>query len=215
MVGPIPSYLTTQTTAQAAFTVPFGLLAYVNAGIATATAAGEFNTTVNCSLFSIVDVSNLRIYLDSLGYTVDFTPNATRSLNIGWGKFLDVPGTEVIVDQGTTPWQVAGTLDQGLPTTSANAWPVYFQTALTATITAIPVTTTPILLLVSNASRKSFIVQNTSMVPVFVTLDSTSSTGLYSVYLPSKGIYEDGGYCGPIAAVTTSGSTTVMVTEKE
>lgn len=111
MAGPIPTYLSTQTATQTAFTVPFGLLAFVNAAIATAVAAGEFNVTVDCSLFVTEDVSNLRIYLDSLGYHVDFAKNTNeKSLNIDWGRFLDVPGTEVVVDQGTTPWIVAGTV---------------------------------------------------------------------------------------------------------
>lgn len=111
MAGPIPTYLSTQTAAQTAFTVPFGLLAFVNAAIAAAVAAGEFNVTVDCSLFVTEDVSNLRIYLDSLGYHVDFAKNTNeKSLNIDWGRFLDVPGTEVVVDQGTTPWIVAGTV---------------------------------------------------------------------------------------------------------
>jgi len=111
MAGPVPSYLSTQTAAQAAFTVPFGLLSFVNAAIASATAAGEFNVTVDCSLFVTEDVSNLRIYLDSLGYSVEFAKNSNdKSLNIDWGRFLDIPGTEVVVDQGTTPWIVAGTV---------------------------------------------------------------------------------------------------------
>lgn len=133
------------------------------------------------------------------------------------------------VDQGiggASPWLITGTVnlasgsieigtvDQGTPAINANAWPVYIQKALTATITAIVVTTTPTLLLGSSLSRQSFIIQNTSTSPIFITLDSTSSTTLYSVYLPSRGIYEDGGYCGPITAVTASGSITVMVTEK-
>lgn len=111
MAGPVPTYLTTQTAAQTAFTVSFGLLAFVNSAIATATAAGEFNVTVDCSLFVTEDVSNLRIYLDSLGYNVEFAKNTSdKSLNIDWGRFLDIPGTEVIVDQGTSPWVVSGTV---------------------------------------------------------------------------------------------------------
>lgn len=111
MAGSIPTYLTTQLAAQTAFSVPFGLLSLVNGAITTATAAGEFNVTVDCSLFVTEDVSNLRIYLDSLGYRVDFAKNTNdKSLNIDWGRFLDIPGTEVVVDQGTTPWIVAGTV---------------------------------------------------------------------------------------------------------
>lgn len=111
MAGPVPSYLTTQTAAQTAFTVPFGLLSFVNSAISAATAAGEFNVTVDCSMFVTEDVSNLRIYLDSLGYNVEFAKDTNnKSLNIDWSRFLDIPGTEIVVDQGTTPWIVAGTV---------------------------------------------------------------------------------------------------------
>lgn len=123
MAGPIPTYLTTQQAAQTAFTVPFGLLAFVNSAIATATAAGEFNVTVDCSLFVTEDISNLRIYLDSLGYNVEFAKNTSdKSLNIDWGKFLDDATDATIVYQGTTPWIIAGTVDQGAP--GATPWPV-------------------------------------------------------------------------------------------
>jgi hypothetical protein len=102
MAGPVPPYLTTQTAAQTAFTVPFGLLALVNGAITTATAAGQFNTTVDCSLFSAVDVSNLRIYLDSLGYLVEFAENTgERGLLIDWGKPLDVDGLTPITGSVT------------------------------------------------------------------------------------------------------------------
>lgn len=133
MAGPVPTYLTTQQGAQTAFTVPFGLLTLVNSKIAAAIAAGEFNTTVDCSLFVTEDVSNLRIYLDSLGYDVDFAKNTNeKSLNIDWGRFRDTPGTAVTVFQGTVPWIVAGTVtaDQGAPGTTP--WPV------TGTITTSP-----------------------------------------------------------------------------
>lgn len=111
MAGPVPTYLSTQLAAQTAFTVSFGLLTLVNGAITAATAAGQFNVTVDCSLFTAEDVSNLRVYLDSLGYNVEFAKNTSnKSLNIDWGSFLDIPGTEVIVDQGTSPWIVAGTV---------------------------------------------------------------------------------------------------------
>lgn len=125
MAGPVPTYLTTQTAAQTAFTVPFGLLTFVNAAIATAVTAGEFNVTVDCSLFVTEDVSNLRIYLDSLGYNVNFAKDTNnKSLNIDWGRFLSE--TVVTVFQGTVPWIVSGTVtaDQGAPNTLANGWPV-------------------------------------------------------------------------------------------
>jgi hypothetical protein len=108
MAGPVPTYLSTQLAAQTAFNVPFGLLALVNGAITTATAAGEFNTTVDCSLFTAEDVSNLRIYLDSLGYLVEFAKSTSeKGLLIDWGKFLDIPGSSATVLQGTTPWIVA------------------------------------------------------------------------------------------------------------
>jgi hypothetical protein len=108
MAGPVPTYLATQLAAQSAFSVPFGLLALVNGAITTATAAGEFNTTVDCSLFTSEDVSNLRIYLDSLGYLVEFAKGGgEKSLLIDWAKFLDIPGTSTTVLQGTIPWIVA------------------------------------------------------------------------------------------------------------
>jgi hypothetical protein len=108
MAGPVPTYLATQTAAQTAFTVPFGLLAIVNGAIATATAAGQFNTTVDCSLFTAEDVSNVRIYLDSLGYLVEFAKGGgEKALLIDWGKPLDIDGGgSTTVSQGTIPWIV-------------------------------------------------------------------------------------------------------------
>jgi len=109
MAGPVPTYLATQLAAQTAFNVPFGLLALVNGAITTATAAGEFNTTVDCSLFTAEDVSNLRVYLDSLGYLVEFAKNSSeKALLIDWGRPLDIDGnTATVVTQGTVPWIVA------------------------------------------------------------------------------------------------------------
>ena len=111
MAGPVPTYLATQLAAQTAFNVPFGLLGLVNGAIVTATAAGEFNTTVDCSLFTAEDVSNLRIYLDSLGYKVEFAKSSSeKGLLIDWGAFLDIPGSSTTVIQGTSPWIVGGTV---------------------------------------------------------------------------------------------------------
>lgn len=138
MAGPVPTYLATQLAAQTAFTVPFGLLTLVNTAINTATAAGQFNTTVDCSLFTMPDIANLGNYLHSLGYSVD----ATRGLNgktigIDWGllstdqltagtvtvsnfpTIQPVSGTIAATQSG--PWTVSltsgsveiGTVDQG------------------------------------------------------------------------------------------------------
>lgn len=199
MAGPISTYITTQTAAQTAFTVPFGLLSLVNSAIAAATAAGEFNVTVDCSLFVTEDVSNLRIYLDSLGYKVDFAKNTNdKSLNIDWGKFLDDASDATTVYQGTTPWIVSGTVTLALSTT--------------ATTTAVTVTTSPTTLLTPNLSRKGFVIQTTTGV-VFVKFDTTVSTSLYGYELPRKAILEKDNYNGAVTAVVASGSTTVYVTE--
>lgn len=109
MAGPVQTYLQTQQAAQTAFNVSFGLLALVNGAIATATATGEFNTTVDCSLFTAEDVSNLRIYLDSLGYLVEFAKNSSeKALLIDWGRPLDIDGNSgTSVTQGTVPWIIA------------------------------------------------------------------------------------------------------------
>jgi hypothetical protein len=213
MAGPVATYLSTQLAAQTAFNVPFGLLSLVNSAINSATAAGEFNVTVDCSLFVTEDISNLRIYLDSLGYTVEFAKGTSeKSLAIDWGH--TVPGAEVLVDQGTTPWIVSGTVTalQGtIPwVVSGSFTPAFSTTAIT---TAITVTTSPVVLLASNPARKGFAVQNTTGV-VFIKLDSTVTTGLYSYELPRGGILEIENYTGPVAAITAAGSIVVMVTEK-
>lgn len=199
MAGPVPSYLTTQVAAQTAFNVPFGLLTLVNSAIAAATAAGEFNVTVDCSLFVTADVSNLRIYLDSLGYKVDFAKDTdNKSLNVDWGKFFDTPGTYVTALQGTIPWIVSGNVTIGVASTGAT--------------TAVTVTTASTLLLPANVNRKGFVVQ-VSNGTVFVRLGSTSSTALYGYELPRKAIFEKDNYTGDVAAVTALGSVTVYVTE--
>jgi|ERR1019366_5296293 hypothetical protein len=102
---------------------------------------------------------------------------------------------------GTQPWPVTGTFSFS-PSPST-----------TATVTAIVVTTSPTVLLSLNLLRKGFAIQNTSGI-IFVKLDTTVSTALYSYELPKKGILEIENYCGPVSAVTTSGTVTVMVTEK-
>lgn len=86
-------------------------------------------------------------------------------------------------------------------------------TSTTATVLAETVTTTPTLLLGTNLNRKGLAIQNTNQI-TFIKLDSTVSTALYSYELPKKGILEIENYCGPVTAVTASGSTIVMVTEK-
>lgn len=199
MAGPISTYITTQTAAQTAFTVPFGLLTLVNGAIATATAAGQFNVTVDCSLFVTEDISNLRIYLDSLGYVVNFAKNTNdKTLNIDWGKFLDDANDATTVYQGTTPWVVSGS--------------VTIPLATTATTTAVTVTTSPTPLLAANMSRKGFVVQTTASI-VFVKFDTTVSTSLYGYELPRKAILEKDNYNGAVTAVVASGTTTVYVTE--
>jgi hypothetical protein len=113
MAGPVATYSATQLAAQTAFTVSFGLLSMVNSAIAAATAEGEFNVTVDCSLFTAVDVSNLRIYLDSLGYAVEYAIGTSeKGLNIDWSRFVSSGGgTGTTVFQGTIPWIVSGTVD--------------------------------------------------------------------------------------------------------
>ena len=90
---------------------------------------------------------------------------------------------------------------------------VNIEKSTTATVVAETVDTTPILLLGTNLNRQGFAVQATNSI-VYVKLDVTCSTALYSYELPKKGILEIENYCGPVAAVTASGSTVVMVTEK-
>lgn len=109
MAGPISTYLATQLAAQAAFNVPFGLLTSVSSAIVAATVAGQFTVTVDCSLFVAEDVANLSIYLDSLGYQVEFAKNSgNKSLLIGWSQPVDIGGGSgsTTVTQGTVPWVV-------------------------------------------------------------------------------------------------------------
>jgi hypothetical protein len=144
MAGPVPTYLSTQTAAQTAFNVPFGLLALVNSAIATATADGKFNTTVDCSLFMAEDIANLAIYLRSLGYTGEFAKNSSeRALLITWDDPLDIDGnSSQSVTQGTTPWIV-----EESPSTDAN-------------VTTVVVTTSSTQLLGPNPNRKGIIIQS-------------------------------------------------------
>lgn len=91
--------------------------------------------------------------------------------------------------------------------------PLVIAPSTTATVIAETISTTPVVLLGTNLSRKGFAVQATDSV-VFVKLDTTVSTALYSYEVPRKGLLEIENYCGPVAAVTASGSTIAMVTEK-
>lgn len=200
MAGPVPTYLSTQNTTQTNFTVPFGLLAVVNAAISAATVAGEFNTTVDCSLFTAEDVSNLRIYLDSQGYTVEFAKNSNdKSLLIDWGRFLDIPGTEVIVDQGTTPWIVSGS--------------VTIAVAANGTITVVAVGTTTTLLLSTNSNRKGFSIFNNSGTLYILQGLGNASTSNFTIKLANQGFYSGDSYIGPISACYATGSGSVNVTE--
>ena len=87
------------------------------------------------------------------------------------------------------------------------------QTSRTAFTTAVVVGTTPVVLLATHVERTGFAIQNTDQV-VYIKLDSTCSTDLYSYELPKKGILEVEGYLGPVSAVTASGTVTIMVTQK-
>jgi hypothetical protein len=253
MAGPIPTFVSTQLATQAAFTDSFGLLSLVNSSIATAVAAGEFNVTIDCSLFNSVNVSTLGIYLNSQGYKVDYNKREYyKTLRIDWSLF-EIGAANVL--QGSFPWIVDGSatvqpvsgtittipsgvqavsqsgiwtvnlateptiqigkVDQGAP--GILPWPVSgtftFTPSLTATTLAESVTSSSAVLLGTNTNRKGFAVQNTSQI-VFIKLDSTCSTDLYSYELPKKGILEIENYCGPVSAVTASGTVIVMVTEK-
>lgn len=115
------------------------------------------------------------------------------------------------VNLATEPTIDIGKVDQG--TAGTDPWLVTEEKSFSANVTAITVTTSPTVLLGTNASRKGFAVQNQDSV-TFIKLDSTVTLGLYSYELPRKGILEIENYCGPVTAITSSGSTTVMVTEK-
>jgi hypothetical protein len=111
------------------------------------------------------------------------------------------------------PVVVTGSVTVVQPITIAQPVDVIIAQSTTATVTAIVVTTSPTVLLVTNLARVGFAVQNTTDI-VFVKLDSTCSTALYSYELPKKGILEIENYVGPVTAITATGSVTVMVTEK-
>jgi hypothetical protein len=200
MAGPVQTYLATQLAAQTAFNVPFGLLSLVNVAIATATAAGEFNTTVDCSLFVTEDVSNLRIYLDSLGYKVEFAKNTNeKSLLIDWGEPAALQGDEVIADQGAP---------------GTKPWPVVNEPSTDATITSVMVTTSSTPLLASNLNRKGIIIQSMNS-PLYVVLGSTAaSTSVYSYYVLKLNALEIENFFGPVSAVVATGTASVQVTEK-
>lgn len=142
------------------------------------------------------------------------------------GAFTTTPsGVQAVCQSG--PWTVSlvaeptidiGKVGQGPPNAGgALAWPVVgtftFSPSTSATTVAESIGTSPVLVLGTNLNRKGFAIQNTNQV-VYVKLDSTVSTALYSYELPRKGILEIENYCGPVSAVTLSGTVIVMVTEK-
>jgi hypothetical protein len=198
MAGPIQTYLTTQSAAQTAFSVPFGLLALVNGAINTATAAGEFNTTVDCSLFPVEDVAALNVYLTSQGYQVNYAArNSEWTLNIGW-------------EEGTLSEEVVA--DQGSPGTVP--WPVIENPSTDANITSVVVGTSSTRLLGMNLNRKGIIIQSKDS-PLYIVVGSTSaSTTVYSYYVLKLNALEIENFFGPVSAVVASGSASVQVTEK-
>jgi hypothetical protein len=176
-------------------------------------------------------------------YGTDGTSNTFIKTDSSGNLQVGIVGTPTVL-QGTIPWIVSGSViakiedSSGNPLTSASGslnvnitgggsgggvvdqglpgllpWSVVFAQSFTATTTAISVGTSPTVLLITNANRKGFAVQNTDKV-VFIKLDSTITTGLYSYELPKKGILEIENYCGPVTAITASGTVNVMVTEK-
>ena len=201
MAGPVPTYSTTQTATQTAFTVPFGLLSLVTTKMAAAVAAGEFNTTVDCSLFVTEDISNLRIYLDSQGYTVEFAKGSNeKSLLIDWGKFLDIPDSEVTVDQGTG---------------GSSPWLVKEAQATDGTVSTVIVTTSSTLLLAANPARKGVVIQCKDTPLYVITSSASASTSNYSYYVLKLNALElKDTYIGPISAVVATGTASVQVTEQ-
>jgi hypothetical protein len=127
-------------------------------------------------------------------------------------KIVDNPQPVNIV--GVVTIDGLGPVDGCVPVCQADPpWTVTFSPSTTATTVAEAIGTSPVLVLGTNLSRKGFAIQNTNQV-TYVKLDSTVSTALYSYELPKKGILEVENYCGPVAVVTASGSTIIMVTEK-
>src|SRR5665213_736680 len=209
MAGTLPTYLSTQTASQISFSGPFGLLAMINAAIAAATAAGRFSVTVDCSVFPAIDVTRVRTYLDSLGYKGTASRgDGDKSIDINW---MIPPNIEAVVVQGSTPWLVGGTVSLTPGTVVTGTFS--FAPSTVATTVADVVGTSSVLLLGTNLNRKGFAIQNTNQI-VFIKLDSTAALDLYSYELPKKGILEIENYCGPVSAITSSGTVTVMVTEK-
>jgi len=200
MAGPVASYLATQLAAQNAFNVPFGLITLVNNAINNATAAGQFNVTVDCSLFVTEDVSNLRIYLDSLGYKVEFAKGTSeKGLLIDWGESAALQGDEVIADQGAP---------------GTKPWPVVENPSIDANVTSVVVGTSSTLLLGSNLNRRGIIIQCKDS-PLYVILGSTAaSTVVYSYYVLKLNTLEINDFFGAVSAVVPSSSASVQVTEK-
>lgn len=87
-----------------------------------------------------------------------------------------------------------------------------FVPSITATTVSILVTTSVTVLLGTNLLRKGLVIQTVD--PIFVRLDGSASTSLYSYEVPKKGVLEIENYCGPVTAIKASGSTAVLVTEK-
>jgi hypothetical protein len=200
MAGPIPTYLATQLATQNAFSVPFGLVTLVNNAITAATNAGDFSVTVDCSLFVTTDVSNLRIYLDSLGYDVQFSKGTSeKCLLIDWSESAALQGDEVIADQGAP---------------GTKPWPVVNEPSTDANVTSVTVTTSSTQLLATNLNRRGIIIQCTSS-PLYVILGSASaSTNVYSYYVLKLNALEIDNFFGPVSAVVATGSASVQVTEK-
>jgi hypothetical protein len=121
--------------------------------------------------------------------------------------------TPVLVD-GTVTTIPSGVQDVNV--TSPDPLPVSGTIApeksFNATTTPITVTTVSISLLGTNANRKGLVIQTNG--PIFVRLDGTASTSVYSYELTTKAVLEIENYCGPVTAIKNTGSTTVLVTEK-
>lgn len=139
------------------------------------------------------------------------TPAQTDTYSTALDIFDRTHPLRVDIDENLKVVLSAGSINQGAP--GPSPWPVVENPSSSAVVSSVSVTTMSTILLTANANRKGLIIQCKDA-PLYVILGTEASTDLYSYYLLKLNALELDNYTGFLAAITDTGTATVLVTEK-